>query len=47
MVASIQEMPQYGSTIVGNVISHIIIDPRSTKSLLDMAMALDNGKAQQ
>ena len=43
MVASVQEMPRYGSTLAGKIISHVIIDPRLTQSLLDMDFALDNG----
>ena len=43
MVAFAQEMPRYGGTLAGKVISHVIIDPGSTQSLLDMDFALDNG----
>ena len=43
MVASVQEMPRYGGTLAGKVISHVIIDPGSMQSLLDMDFALDNG----
>ena len=43
MVTSVQEMPRYRGTLAGKVISHVMIDPGSTQSLLDMHFALGNG----
>ena len=42
MVGSVQEMPRYGGTPASKVISHVIIDPMPTQSLLDMDFALDD-----